>query len=84
MLLFWNYPTLSKRRERGQHIPSLANSNVLYKAHSVSKATHSTHARARTKNIQAGKGKKKGLVKYITKKLISTVFIWNILKYNNM
>jgi hypothetical protein len=63
MLHLWNYPTLSKRRGKGLHIPSLANSNLLYKAHSVSKVTHST------KKHKVGKGGKKGTVKYITKKI---------------
>jgi len=78
MLHLWNYPTLSKRRGKGLHIPSLANSNLLYKAHSVSKVTHST------KKHKVGKGGERNGKVHNKKKLISTVFIWNNLKYNNM
>jgi hypothetical protein len=61
VLHLWKYPTLSNRRGRGLHIQSLANSNLLYKAHSVSKVTHSI------KKHKVGKGGKKGMAKYITK-----------------
>jgi hypothetical protein len=79
MLLLWNYPTLSKRRKRGLHIPSLANSNPLYKAHSVSTVTH----RTKKQKVGRGGGGERN-AKEKKKKLQKTVFIWNILKYNNM
>jgi len=89
-----------KKRGRGLHTQSLVNSYLLYKDHSVSKVFHTvrahthTHTHTRTKEKikkrkkkekkEVGKGEKKGMAKYITKKLISTVFIWNIIKYNNL
>jgi hypothetical protein len=64
-----NYPTLSKRVGRGLHIQHTANSNLLLEVHSVSKVTQ-------RKKIKRERGEK-GMAKYITKKIISTVFIWN-------
>jgi hypothetical protein len=51
----------------------------------VARSSFSFQSDPQEREREVGKrGEKKGMAKYITKKLISTVFIWNILKYNNM